>query len=90
MCYIAQHRAPRHFALKRPQVCPSGCRNEGDGANRLPGILGGGSSCAVELKEGGGWVVGIAVWVLKAEEGGTLVPGQRDTVLDAQWKVGLE
>ena len=28
--------------------------------------------------------------ILEAVEGGTLVHGQRDTVLDAQWQVGLE
>ena len=69
----------------RPYVWPLGCRNEGCGAGRLSGAGGGGSIRAVELKEGGGWVVGVAVWVLNAVEGGTLVLGQRDTILDAQW-----
>ena len=49
-----------------------------------------GSSCAGDLGEGGGWVVDVTVRVLEAVEGGTLVPDQRDTVLDAQWQVGLE
>jgi len=74
----------------RPCIFPSSCRNEGGGANRVPDTGDDGSSCAVELKEGGGWVVGVAVWVLETIEGGTLVPGQRYTVLDTQWQVGLE
>jgi len=74
----------------RPYICPLSCRNEGGGANRVPDTGDDGSSCAIELKEGGSWIVGVAVWILEAIEGGTLVPGQRDTVLDAQWQVGLE
>ena len=40
--------------------------------------------------DGGSRVVGVTVRVLEAVEGGTLVPVQRDTVLDAQRQVGLQ
>ena len=74
----------------KPDICPSGCSNEGAWANRVPGPGSDGRSCGGELREGGSWVVDVAVWVLETIEGGTLVHGQWDTVLDAQWQVRLE
>jgi len=68
----------------------SGCGDESAGTNRVPGPGGDGSSCGSELGQGGSWVVDVSVRVLQAVEGGALVHGQRDTVLDAQWQVGLE
>jgi len=74
----------------RPYVCPSWYSDKGAGANRVPCPGSDGSGRGGELRQCGSWVVGVTVWVLEAVEGGTLVLGQRDTVLDAQWQVGLE
>ena len=51
---------------------------------------GDGRSRASQLGRGGDWVVNVTVWVLESVEGRTLIFVQRDTVLDAQWQVGLE
>ena len=66
----------------RSCVFPLRC-NQGVGINRVPSPWNDGRSCVGKLGEGGGWVVGVTVWVLGGVEGGTLVPGQRGTVLDA-------
>jgi len=78
-----------HFTL-RPYARPLSCRNKGAGADRVPGLGGDSDRGAHELGEGGGWVIDLTVRVLQAVEGRTLVPVQRDAVLDAQWKVRLE
>ena len=78
------------YMMRDRRVCPSGCNNKGAGANRIPGPGSDGNSGGGELREGGSRVVGVTVWVLETIEGGTLVHGQRDTVLDAQWQVRLE
>jgi hypothetical protein len=71
-------------------VCPLGHGNKGAGANRARGIWDDACSCAWELRECGGWVVGVTVWILDVVEARTLIFVQRDTVLDAQRQVGLE
>ena len=70
-------------------IRPLGRGNQGAATNYVLGPWGDGSSCGIELGEGGSRVVGVTVRVLGQVEGGTLVPCQRDTVLDAQWQVGL-
>ena len=71
-------------------VCLLSRKNKSAGVNRVSYLRGDGRSCSSELGEGSGWVVDVTVWVLETVEGRTLVFGQRNTVLDAQWQVGLE
>ena len=69
---------------------PLGCKNKNVGVDHFLCPGGDGRSYTSELGESGGRVVGVTVWVYEIVEGRTLVSGQRDTVLDAQWQVGLE
>ena len=80
MTYDIRQSSTIYFGITR---IPSSCRNKGAGTSRVPNLGEGHSRGTLELVEGGGWVVGVTVWVLQAVEGGTLVPGQRDAVLDA-------
>ena len=69
---------------------PLCCGNGGAGINQVLDLGSDGSRGACELREGGGWVIDVTVRILQSVEGGTLVFVQRDTVLDAQWQIGLE
>jgi hypothetical protein len=71
----------------RSYIWPLGCGNKGARVNRVhdSGDSGRGCGCARELRESGGWVVGVTVWILDVVEGRTLVFVQRDAVLNAQW-----
>ena len=75
------------FEMRR-FVCSLDCRNKGIGVDRV--LRDGDRSCVGELGKCGGRVVGVTVRSgLGGEEGRTLVFCQRDTVLDAQWQIGL-
>jgi hypothetical protein len=69
---------------------PLGHGNEGAGANRVRGLGNDRRDCVCELRESGGWVVGVTVWIPDVVEARALVFAQRDTVPDAQGQVGLE
>jgi len=56
----------------------------------LPDLWADGNRGTHELRSCGDWVIGVTVRLLEGVEGGTLVSGQWDTVLDTQWQVGLE
>ena len=71
-------------------IWPLGCRNKSAAVDRVPCPGGNSRGCASELGEGGDWVVGVTLWASDRVEGGTLVFGQRDTVLDPQGQVWLE
>ena len=71
-------------------IWPLGCRNKSATVDRVPCPGGNDRGCPNELGESGGWVVGVTLRASDRVEGGTLVFGQWDTVLDPQWQVGLE
>ena len=71
------------------RVYPLGYGNKSARIDHVPYPWDDSGSCSSKLGEGGGWVVSVTMWVLGAIEGRTLVSGQRNTILDAQWQVRL-
>ena len=69
---------------------PSGRGDKGSEINCVSDPGGEDGDYTSDLGEDSGRVISVTMWVLGGVEGRTLVLCQRDTVLDAQWQVGLE